>query len=260
MHMMVTGGRIAAVAAGVPIFVATVVLGAFTMAGTLARASEHHAASYAWHGGDITLNTSAGNVEVVSGTGTQVTVEYTEHYQLKRPTVTASLANDGVQLGARCPGGPFVQGCEVNYVLTVPDSARLVVHSGDGGIRIIGGSGAASLDTGNGGIDFDNVSGNIVAHTGDGAITGTRVRSTTIHASTGNGAVNIAWSLAPTTVVATTGNGSIDLLVPRLTDPYRTSTDTGNGAINVSVLTASTAGRTLTARTGNGAITIAYNG
>ena len=89
---MATGGRVAALAVGLPFVVAAAVFGAFSMVGTFAHASERHVASYQWNGGAITLRTD-GNVTVEVGTGTQIAVTYTEHYQLKKPTVTASTPN-----------------------------------------------------------------------------------------------------------------------------------------------------------------------
>ena len=53
-----TGGRIAALALGLPFVVAVAVFGAFSMVGTFARASERHVASYQWSGGAITLRTT----------------------------------------------------------------------------------------------------------------------------------------------------------------------------------------------------------
>lgn len=254
--MKVTTGRLTAVAIGVPIALASAGLAGFSMVGQLSRASEHHEATYPWHGGALTLNVSSGSVRVEVGTGTQVGVSYTEHFELKRPTVSSSVSANGVQLNARCAGGVLGNNCEVNYVLTVPATAALTLHTGDGAIHVIGGTGAGSFDTGNGTITFENVSGDIVAHTGDGGIIGNGVRSKNVQASTGNGRVRIDWAVAPLTVVATTGDGSIDLLVPQGGAPYRTSTHTGDGSAHVTVPTDPAATATITAQTGNGGIVI----
>jgi hypothetical protein len=252
----VTTGRLTAVAIGVPIVLASAGLATFSMVGQLARASEHHEATYPWHGGAVSLNTSAGNVRVEIGTGAQVGVSYTEHFQLQRPTISSSASANGVQLNTRCPGGVLGNNCEVNYVLTVPATAVLTLHTGDGAIRVTGGSGADSFDTGNGDILFENVSGDVVAHTGDGGIGGDGVRSKSVHASTGNGGVRIDWSVAPLTVDATTGDGRIALTVPQGAGPYRVSTHTGAGGVHVTVPTDAAATATITAQTGNGGIVI----
>jgi len=251
-----TTGRLTAVAIGIPIALASAVFAMFSMVGQLARASEHHEATYPWHGGAVTLNTSSGSVRVEVGTGTQVGVSYAEHFELKRPTISSSTSANGVQLNARCAGGVLGNNCDVNYLLTVPAAAVLTLHTGDGAIHVIGGSGADSFDTGNGAILFENVSGDIVAHTGDGRIGGNGVRSRSVHASNGNGGVRIDWSVAPQAVVATTGDGGIALTVPQGSGPYRMSTHTGDGGVHVTVPTDPAATATITAETGSGGIVI----
>jgi len=252
-----TGGRIAALAVGLPFVVAVAVFGAFSMVGTFARASERHVASYQWSGGAITLRTT-GDITVQVGDTAHVGVTYTEHYELQKPTVHASTSDGGVQLTASCPGGLFGNNCQINYVVTVPAAATLNLHSGDGNLHLSGTSGAASLNSGDGNIVFDNVTGDVVAQSGDGVISGTAVRSKNVHASTGDGGINIEWLVAPTTVVASSGDGGIGLVLPKGSGPYRTSTHTGNGTVDVTSLIDSTAAASITATTGDGGISIGY--
>ncbi|HEY5454975.1 MAG TPA: DUF4097 family beta strand repeat-containing protein [Acidothermaceae bacterium] len=257
--MYVTGGRLAALAVGLPFVVGVAVVGAFSVVGDFAQTSERHVASYPWSGGGVTLRTD-GNVTVEVGSSPQIAVMYTEHYQLKKPSVTSATSGGGLQLTAKCPGAVVVFGsnCAINYVLTVPATAALNVHSGDGYIHVTGSTAVLSLDSGNGGIEFDNVTGDVVAHTGNGGISGSQVSSRNVQASTGNGGIDITWSVAPTTVVATTGNGGIHLVVPQGSGPYRTSTHTGNGSAHVNVASDSSAASSITAETGDGSITIGY--
>jgi Putative adhesin len=255
--MRATGGRLAALAVGLPFVVGAAVVGAFGVVGTFAHASESHAASYPWNGGAITLHTD-GDVTVEVGTGTQVGVAYTEHYQLKKPTVSSSTSNGGLQLTATCPGGLFGSNCQINYVLTVPAAAALNLRSGDGDIQVSGSTAPLSLDSGDGGIEFDNVTGDVVAHTGDGSISGTQVSSKNVQASTGDGGIHIEWSVGPTTVVATSGDGSIRLVVPQGSGPYWTSTHSGDGSVHVGVVQDPSAASLITAESGDGSITIGY--
>jgi DUF4097 and DUF4098 domain-containing protein YvlB len=255
--MYVTGGRVAALAVGLPFVIGAAVVGAFSVVGDMAQTSEHHAVSYQWNGGAVTLRTD-GNVTVEVGTGSQVGVSYTEHYQLKKPTVTSSTLNGGVQLTAACPGGIFGNNCAINYTLTVPATATLNLHSGNGDIAVTGSTAALSLDSGDGGIEFSNVTGDVVAHTGNGGISGSQVSSKNVQAFTGDGGIHITWSVAPTTAVATTGNGGIHLVVPQGSGPYRTSTHAGNGSAQVNVASDSSATSSITAETGDGSITIGY--
>ena len=218
--MKVTTGRITAVLIGIPIALVSVGFAAFNMVGLLSHASEHHEVTYPWHGGAVNLTVSSGTVRVEIGTGTQVHVSYTEHFQLKRPTISSSVSANGLQLNAKCPGGVFGNSCDINYVLTVPATATLTLHTGDGGV------------------------------------TGAQLSSPQVEATTGNGNVHLDWSVAPSRVVATSGNGNIHLTVPTGSGPYRTSTNSGDGSVHVTVPTDVAATATITARTGNGGIVI----
>lgn len=254
--MIATSGRVTALLVGIPFVLAAAGWGAFSMVGQFAQTSEHHDVSYDWSGGEISLHTSAGYVRVVTGGGSHVGVSYTEHYQLKEPSVTATTSDGGVQLNAKCSGGIFGNNCWINYTLTVPASAHLVLHTGNGHVGVADVTGSLSLDTGGGGISLDNVSGDVVAHTGVGGIGAARLRSTSVQASTGNGGIHLEWDVAPKNATVSTGNGDIDLTVPRGTGPYAVSASTGNGGQHVNVPTDSSAGSKISAHTGNGGIRI----
>lgn len=258
--MIATGGRIAALAIGLPIVLGVVGFQAFSMVGLMAQTSEHHEATYAWHGGEIALDMSAGSLTVVTGDDNTVGVSYTEHYQLKKPTVTASAAATGLQLKARCRGIFFSNDCEINYVLTVPSSAKMTVHTGDGAVRISDLTGAVSLDTGNGDISLTNVSGDVQARTGNGGVRAVGLRSSEFQVNTGNGGVNLAWATAPKSVSVTSGNGGIHLTVPTGSGPYRVDVSSGNGGRDVSVPTVASAAASITVHTGNGGVSVGYPG
>lgn len=218
--MRVTTGRLTAVAIGVPIALASAGWGAFSMVGLFSQSSEHHGATYPWHGGAITLSTSSGSVRVQIGSGTQVGVSYTEHFQLQRPNVSASVSANGVQLTAKCAGGALGNNCDINYVLTIPATANLSLH------------------------------------TGDGDVTGAQLSSRHVEATTGDGDVRMQWSAGPADVVATSGDGDIRLTVPTGSGPYRVSTNTGDGRVQVTAPSDPAATATITAQTGDGGIVI----
>ena len=236
MHL--TSGRLAAVVIGIPMTLALAVFGAFSLVGTFARTSEQHAASYPWQGhGEISLNLSSGDVQIQTGSGTQVGVVYTEHYELRKPTVSAARLDGGLQLKASCPGGVFGNNCAINYVVTVPASVSLVLYTGAGDVQL----GATT--------------GTIAVNTGDGDVNGTELVSKTVNASTGNGDIQLGWDVAPTTVVTTTGDGDIALVVPPGT-AYKVSAHTGNGSTHVTVPQDQAAPASISADTGNGDIHI----
>lgn len=257
--MIPTGGRAAAVLIGVPLVLAASGWSAFNMVGLFANASEHHAASYAWSGGEISLSSSSGYVHISSGAGDRVEVSYTEHYQLKKPTISATTADGGVRLVAKCPGGIFSNNCAVNYDITVPPAAHVVVHTGDGGLRLRGLAGGVDASTGDGGIVIDDLSGPLVADTGDGGISATGLRSTTVDAQTGDGGIALAWATQPDDVRVRTGDGGIRLRLPVGSGPYNVSATTGDGRSSVTVPTDRSAAASITAHTGDGGISISYS-
>lgn len=256
--MIATTGRITALAIGLPLVLGVVGFQAFDMVGLMAQTSEHHEATYPWHGGEIALDISSGGVTVVTGDNNTVGVSYTEHYQLKRPTVSATPAAAGLQLKARCPGALFSNNCYINYTLTVPSSAKMTIHTGNGGVRVADLTGALSVSTGAGGVNLTNVSGDLVAHTGDGGVNATGLRSSALQVHTGNGGINLQWASAPTSVSVTSGNGGVQLTVPAGSGPYRVTVSSGNGGRDVSVPTNPSASSSITVHTGNGGIRVGY--
>jgi Putative adhesin len=258
--MQLTSGRLATVSIGVPVALAMTAWVGFSLIGLAARASEQHAATYAWAGGDISVNAGSGDVVIQGGPGSDVGVTYTEHYGLKKPTVSATTKAGGVQLVAKCPNSLLNTNCAVNYVLHVPAAAHLVLHTGNGSLRVVGVAGAETLDTGNGGITLEGVTGAVVAHTGNGDVSGSELASASVEAHTGNGGVHLSWTAAPTQVSATTGNGDVRVVVPAGSGPYRVSTHTGTGSSHVAVASDPSAVASIVVDTGSGGITIGYPG
>jgi DUF4097 and DUF4098 domain-containing protein YvlB len=256
--MIATGGRVTAVAVGIPLALGVMGWQAFSMVGYMAQTSEHHEASYPWNGGEISIDVTSGSVHVVVGDSDTVGVSYTEHYQLKEPTVSATASDTGVQIKAHCPGALFSNNCEINYVLTVPSSAKMTIHSGNGGVHVSDVTGALNLDTGDGGIVLDDVSGDVQAHTGDGGVHGSALRSKSLQAHTGDGGIDLEWESAPTTVAITSGDGGVHVTVPQGSGPYRVDASSGDGGRDVSVPTDPNAAASITVHTGDGGISVGY--
>lgn len=256
--MIATSGRVTALAIGLPLVLGVVGFQAFDMVGLMAQTSEHHEASYPWQGGEIALDISSGGVTVVTGDSNTVGVSYTEHYQLRKPTVSATQVGAGLQLKARCPGVFFSNNCDINYTLTVPSSAKMTIHTGNGGVRIADLTGVVSLNTGNGGISLTNVGGDVQARTGNGGVHAIGLRSSTFQVHTGNGGVNLQWATAPMSVSVTSGNGGVQLNVPSGTGPYRVDVSSGNGGREVTVPTSANAAASIVVHTGNGGIRVGY--
>jgi DUF4097 and DUF4098 domain-containing protein YvlB len=174
----------------------------------------------------------------------------------KKPTVIGGTQGDGVGIVTKCPGGLLGTRCSVDYVITVPQTAKVKLHTGNGSVHVTGIDGDASIDTGDGRITLEGVSGALVTRTGNGSIRGSQLKSTSFEARTGDGSIQVDWATEPSQVHATTGNGSIRLALPPGSGPYRTSTHAGNGKVTVDVPTDPGAKASLTAKTGDGSIRI----
>jgi hypothetical protein len=236
-----TPGRVVALALGVPIMLASVVWSAFTLVGALGRTSAHFHTSYAWSGGSVSLNLNDGNVQIRAAETRTVDVEYTEHYEFKRPTVKGVSSSSGVALTWHCVGGVFGQNCQINYVISVPKQAALQLRIGDGNLTLQG------------------ITAPVVAHTGDGSIHGSGLGSTTVQATVGDGSVHLEWVAGPSRVTAHVGDGSISLVVPRGSGPYAIARS-GSGSANIAVATDPAAASKLDLDVGDGSIHVGYPG
>lgn len=234
-----TPGRILTAVFGVPLMLAGIAWSAFSLVGVLARTSEHHQASYAWTGGALSLNVDDGNVTIRAAATRTVGVEFTEHYELKRPTVRASATATGVALSSKCGDGILGQNCSIDYVITVPQQAALQLHLGDGDLTLQG------------------VTASVVAHAGDGYINGSGLRSRSVEVSSGDGGIHLQWAAAPTHVSLSMGDGSIDLAVPNGSGPYAIR-QSGSGSSDISVATEPNAGATMVLQSGDGSVRVQY--
>jgi hypothetical protein len=234
-----TPGRIAAVAIGVPVLLVGIGQGALNVTGLLARASEKHQVSYPWHGGTLAMNTDDGDVTVRrSPSATAVSVSYTEHFGLKRPTVTGSSTAAGVELSSKCPKWIFDNYCSVNYTVLVPTGTALRLQTGDGGVSLEG------------------VDGTVDVKSGDGGLHGSDLLSTKVDASLGDGSVSLQWQTAPSRVHVSMGDGSVRLTLPSGSGPYALTKHMGDGSSDIGVAVDPKASRSILLEMGDGSLSV----
>ncbi len=167
------------------------------------------------------------------------TWNYTEHYGLQHPTVSATSTASGVSLSGHCPGGLFGQNCSINYVITVPKSAALQLRIGDGSLTLQG------------------ISAAVVAHAGDGSIHGSQLTSKSVDATVGDGSVHLEWVTRPIRVTSQVGDGGITISVPRGSGPYAIQRS-GSGSTNIAVDTDPAATATMNLHVGDGSLHVSY--
>ncbi len=183
-------------------------------------------------------------------------------------------SGDSINLEVKIPNRHWSVGNRsLKIDVNVPREAKLVVHTGDGGVRISGVQGEVRVNTGDGGIDADSVAGTFEARTGDGHIR-TSGRFDSLYLHTGDGSVEATaepgskmtgpWHVE-------TGDGSVTLHVPKDLSAD-VEAKTGDGSISVDVPLTLTAGKQqehyvhgrlngggqpITVKTGDGGIRIA---
>src|ERR1700733_981965 len=289
-----TGGRRAALFAGVPVCLALVVGLAFSLVADVGegRYPVHYTAPAGTRA--LTLNVN-GQLTIRPAAAGQATLSGTAVYSLARSKVTESTTSAGTTIGYRCPLP--LGNCELDATVTVPPTVTaLTANSGGGDATVNGTTGPVKLSTGDGNLSVAHTSGPLALNTGSGSIQVSAVRSpalsassgdgniqatgvtsttitmntdsgsidgsggiatTTITASSGDGDVTITFTSVPSNIRVNTNSGNITLLLPRSSAAYHIAANTDQGHVSAGGVpqTSSTA-HVITASSGSGDITI----
>jgi hypothetical protein len=288
-----TGGRRAALFAGVPVCLALVVGLAFSLVADVGegRYPVHYTAPAGTRA--LTLNVN-GQLTIRPAAAGQATLSGTAVYSLARSKVTESTTSAGTTIGYRCPLP--LGNCELDATVTVPPTVTALtansgggdatvngtkgpvnLSTGDGNLSVAHTSGPLTLNTGSGGIQVSAIrspalvassgdgsiqatgvtSTTITANTDSGSITGSGIATDTITASSGDGSIEIRFSSIPGNVRVNTDSGDITLLLPRSSTAYHIAANTDQGHVSDGGVpqTSSTA-HVITASSGSGDITI----
>ncbi|MET9442877.1 DUF4097 family beta strand repeat-containing protein [Streptomyces sp. NPDC006610] len=127
------------------------------------------------------------------------------------------------------------------------------VRTGDGSVRVGDVDGAVNVETGDGSVRVQGVSGALDVHTRDGSVRAD-VDSREVRTRTGDGSVDLQLGVIPDLVESRSGDGSVTISLPRAA--YRVSTETGDGGVDVSVPRDERSEHVVTARTGDGKVTV----
>lgn len=290
-----TGGRRAALFAGVPVCLALVAGLAFSLVADVGegRYPVHYAAPAGTRA--LTLNVT-GQLTIRPTAAGRATLTGTAVYSLARSKVTESTTGAGTAIGYHCPLP--LGNCALDGTVTVPPTVTtLTASSGGGDATVNGTTGPVKLSTGDGNLSVSHASGPLTlntdtgdirvsaitsaamsASTGDGslqatgvasatismntnsgAISGSGIATTSISATSGDGSIVIAFSSVPRDVYVNTDSGSITLLLPPGPTQYHVAANTDSGNISDGSLpktTNASAPNQITASTGDGNITI----
>ncbi|MER6343848.1 DUF4097 family beta strand repeat-containing protein [Streptomyces sp. NPDC001595] len=184
---------------------------------------------------------------------------------------TTWVMEDGDRLVLRQNCSGFIADCSSKHRIEVPRGITVKVEDGDGSVRASGfedaltvrtgdgsvhvtdSTGPLDVRTGDGSVRVEDVTGPLRMHTGDGSIRAD-VDSRAVHARTGDGSVKLELGVVPDLVEAHSSDGSVTIALPDAT--YRVSTETGDGAVDVSVPKADSSDHVVSARTGDGKVTV----
>ncbi len=187
----------------------------------------------------IRVDTSNGAVEIVGGA--RDTIDITARLRESsegEARFTVREDGDVLTLDGECDGH-WWSDCKVGFEVRVPPGFDV------------------DVDTDSGRIAIDGIDGDVRASSDNGAIVGDGLTADDVSAETDNGAINIAFDDAPERVSAITDNGAIEIRVGG-GDTYDVEACTDNGAIDIGVRTDPDAERSITTRTDNGSIDVAY--
>ncbi|GAA3821443.1 DUF4097 family beta strand repeat-containing protein [Streptomyces coacervatus] len=235
-----------------------VLVGAVTACGASAgddKDPDHR--SFALKGHTLTVDSDDSALEIVAADGNPAgKVEVTRWWQGsvaigKDPKVTWSMKDDRLTLRMKCSG--VVADCSAKHRIEVPRGVTVKVEDGDGSVRARGFEDALSIRTGDGSVHVTDSTGPLELHTGDGSVRA-EVSSRRVRAETGDGSVHLELGAVPDLVDSRSHDGSVTIALPKAT--YRVTTRTGDGSVDVSVPRSDSSSHVVSARTGDGKVTL----
>ncbi|MCX5288512.1 MULTISPECIES: DUF4097 family beta strand repeat-containing protein [unclassified Streptomyces] len=244
----------AALAAGAVV----VLVGAATACGASAgddKDPDHR--SFALKGHTLTVDSDDSALEIVAADhNPQGEVEVTRWFQGKvaigkDPRVSWSMKDDRLTLRMRCSG--VVADCSAKHRIEVPRGVTVKVEDGDGSVRARGFEDPLSIRTGDGSVHVSDTTGPLTLHTGDGSVHAD-VSSRRVRTETGDGSVHLELGAVPDLVDSRSGDGSVTIALPRST--YRVTTTSDDGSVHVSVPRSDSSSHVVSARTGDGKVTL----
>ncbi|MFD3835368.1 DUF4097 family beta strand repeat-containing protein [Streptomyces sp. NPDC058642] len=213
--------------------------------------------SFTLEGKTLTIDSDDSALEIVAADDNKAgRIEVTRWFQGtvalgKDPKVTWSMTDDTLKLRMKCTG--VVADCAAKHRIEVPRGVSVKVEDGDGSVRASGFEDALSIRTGDGSVHVTDSSGPLDLKTGDGSVRAD-VTSRDVRSQTGDGSVHLELGAVPDRVESRSGDGSVTIDVPEAT--YKVTTQTGDGGVDVTVPRADSSSHVITARTGDGKVTV----
>ena len=184
--------------------------------------------------GSLVVRSGVGQVTVVGGGGSAVTVTQRLRYSQTRPSADHAVTGRTLTLTSACPAQRM---CSVDFVVHVPRGLAVQVSCQIGEIRL------------------SRLAGDVTARTGTGDIFARHLRGGTVVLGTGTGEINAGFAAPPSMLRATANTGEVVLDLPGAVS-YRVSARVGTGQKTVAVPERPSSDHVIVARTGTGNLVI----
>jgi Toastrack DUF4097 len=297
-RLPLTPGRITALVIGVPICVALVAEGGFSLLAPFAEGSYHVGYTAPANTRSLTMHSAGGQLTVKPTTGDRMTLSGTAHYSFIKSSVTEQTAGGATTVTYHCVTLPSGN-CELDATAFVPAGLPVTAGTDGGNASVSDISAPVTLSTGGGDVSADHIakgplnlstdggnvtasditaptfsassgggdiqastvdSGTVTITTDGGNIQVTGVTTDKVSASTGGGDIDIVFAAPPGNVRVTTSGGNITLVLPRdNTTTYNVNTHTDGGNISDGLsVSTSPSANPITATSGGGDIILRY--
>jgi hypothetical protein len=236
------------------------VLGVGTVQSVSLLAHEEETVVHRFDGAAVRLvdvSNQAGAVHVVGTDGDEIQVRARVSHGMRSTGHSERIDGDRLVLRASCPvfGSSF---CHVTYTVEVPEDVDVRVRA-DGRISVSDVTGDVDASTDNGRVEAARVGGDVLLASDNGRVVGTELSAGTADADSDNGRVELTFLDPPRSVTARSDNGSVEVVLPDTPDDYVVDVSSDNGtAASPDIRTDPESGRTVTASSDNGDVTVRY--
>ncbi|MCQ4213854.1 DUF4097 family beta strand repeat-containing protein [Streptomyces longispororuber] len=214
--------------------------------------------SFALHGKTLTVDSDDSRLDLVPGDGKEVKVtRWFEGSTVigSSPEATWSWrsAEDRLTLRMHCSG--FIVNCSARHRVEVPRGVAVVVRNDDGSVHARDFRNGLDISTSDGSVRVENSSGPLRLNGEDGSLHATGIDARRVTVRTEDGEARIDLRTVPDRVEATSQDGSLTLGLPG-SARYRVTTDTDDGAVDVSVPRDPRSEHRVSARAQDGKVTV----
>jgi len=232
-----TAGRVGALvpfrilAVGFGLLIALTAIGgaAFAAANLLVRTTETDTIEIAGPVERVVVDVH-GSVTIEPGAEDGTVIRRSSTFGLRRPRVRTVLEDGVLVVRVRCVGTVL---CTNDVHIEVPRAAGATVHASE--VRVRGLSGDVRAESQGGSIRLHDLSGDVVAEVGGGEVSGDGLRSPSVRATVGAGAIDLTFAAAPESIEADVTAGAIVIELPVTEATYRIEVSATSGESRSSV-------------------------